>query len=179
MAQCSALVNVFQLVEGHGFGHGSLPCMLEKGHLGFHLGQIEWTDTSDAEVTADYLGVPDRVQVHQLTFTQFQSMNLLRCRKAFPMCDDWSLNDWAVALSGEVGELCNLLKKNRRGLATDERYMLGGPFDEMARGNLLSELADIITYADLMMSVLSAVTGEEVLNKFIEVSGRVGYEPKA
>ena len=109
------------------------------------------------------------------TFSEFQSGNIERCRKAFPMCDDWTLNDWAVALSGEVGEMCNLLKKDRRGLATDEPYDLDGPYHESARQNVLSELADIITYADLMMSQLSADTGWEVLSKFNEVSGRIGY----
>jgi hypothetical protein len=111
----------------------------------------------------------------ELTFGEFQSMNMERCRRAFPMCADWTMNDWAVALAGEVGELCNLLKKDRRGLATDERYDLDGPYQELARGNVLSELADIITYADLMISKLSESTAEQVMTKFNEVSGRVGY----
>lgn len=113
--------------------------------------------------------------ISEFTFAEFQSMNIERCRKAFPMCDDWSLNDWAVALAGEVGELCNLLKKDRRKLASDERYILDGEYHELARANVLSELADVMTYADLMMSQLSADTAEEVLGKFNEVSRRVGY----
>src|ERR1700679_3510094 len=36
--------------------------------------------------------------ISELTFDEFQSMNIERCRRAFPMCDDWTLNDWAVAL---------------------------------------------------------------------------------
>ena len=87
-----------------------------------------------------------------LTFDAFQEGNAARCEKAFPMCDDWTLNDWAVALAGEVGEMCNLLKKDRRGLASDERYDLNGPYQEMAREAVVSELCDIITYADLMMT---------------------------
>lgn len=117
------------------------------------------------------------VPVSSLTFDEFQSMNMERNRRAFPMCAEWSLNDWAVALAGEVGELCNLLKKDRRGLATDERFLLEGPCQELARENVLKELADVIIYADLMISLLSGSTGEELLSKFTEVSQRIGYTP--
>lgn len=130
---------------------------------------------SEATMKTDNAAVP----IAELTFDEFQSMNYERCRRAFPMCDDWSLNDWAVALAGEVGELCNLLKKDRRRLATDERYMLDGPFHEMARQNVLDELADVITYADLMISMLSGATGEVLLTKFNEVSDRIGYKSEA
>jgi hypothetical protein len=95
------------------------------------------------------------------------------------MCEHWSMNDWAVALAGEVGELCNLLKKNHRGLATDERYMLDGPYAELAKERVVSELCDIITYADLMMSKLGYKTSYELIGKFNEVSERVGYPPES
>lgn len=115
--------------------------------------------------------------ISEFSFSEFQSMSAERSRKAFPTCGDWTLNDWAVALSGEVGELCNLLKKDRRGLATDERYDLDGPFKESARQAVIEELADVITYADLMLSELGADTGEAVLTKFNEVSRRIGWPP--
>jgi NTP pyrophosphatase (non-canonical NTP hydrolase) len=110
-----------------------------------------------------------------MTFEEFQKINATRCAEAFPMCDDWSYNDWAVAIAGEVGEACNLLKKHRRGMASDERFDLDGPFYESARYELARELADVITYVDLLMTKLGMQTGEVVMDKFEEVSRRVGY----
>lgn len=102
----------------------------------------------------------------RLTFEAFQALNSRRCDVAFPMCWDWTLNDWAVALAGESGELCNLLKKIKRG-------------DLTVRGErqaLLAELADIMTYCDLMMTKLGASTADEIQKKFAEVSQRVGFK---
>ncbi|MFC5861071.1 hypothetical protein ACFPT7_02065 [Acidicapsa dinghuensis] len=117
----------------------------------------------------------ERMSRAEMTFAEFQRRNIARSRIAFPTCNDWSLNDWAVALVGEAGELCNLLKKNRRALATDERFLLDGPFYEQARQAVIDELADVIIYADLMLSQLGASTAEAVGAKFDEVSKRVGY----
>jgi NTP pyrophosphatase (non-canonical NTP hydrolase) len=100
------------------------------------------------------------------TFREFQALNQRRCEEAFPTCADWTLNDWAVALVGEAGELCNLLKKARRGdFTADDR-----------RADLVSEVADVIIYADLLMSQLGVDTGAEVMWKFDEVSRRVGWQ---
>lgn len=110
-----------------------------------------------------------------LTFDAFQQLNALRSGTRFGLNSDWTLNDWAVALAGEVGELCNLLKKDRRGLAIDERFDLNGPYCELARKNVISELADVITYADLIMTKLGANTSIELIGKFNEVSRRVGF----
>ncbi|NJO65998.1 MAG: hypothetical protein HC836_50410, partial [Richelia sp. RM2_1_2] len=49
----------------------------------------------------------------------------------------WGEVDWACALAGETGELCNFIKKRRRG----ENI----PVEELAK-----ELADIVCYADLL-----------------------------
>lgn len=110
-----------------------------------------------------------------LTFEDFQKLNLDRQALGFPSSVEWTMGDWALALSGEVGELCNYLKKVRRG---DSVYSLDpkSPFAKATRRFLLAELADIITYADLMMSKLDADTGEELIRKFDEVSARVAYQ---
>lgn len=104
--------------------------------------------------------------LRSLTFTGFQQMNLARCEAAFHMCDDWSPQDWALAIADEAGELCNLLKKARRGDFTVEER----------KADILAEIADVMIYCDLLMSRLDAETGFEVLKKFDEVSKRVGYQ---
>jgi NTP pyrophosphatase (non-canonical NTP hydrolase) len=65
------------------------------------------------------------------------------------MTDDWTLGDWGNALAGEVGELCNVVKKLRRHEAgaslaynTPEATELYAKFEE--------EVADVLLYLDLL-----------------------------
>ena len=106
-----------------------------------------------------------------LSFKEFQALNRKRCEEAFHLVGDekaWSFDKWCLALAGEVGELCNCVKKALRG-----DYKL-----EDRREEILAELADIITYADLAISHLGADTEDVLMAKFVEVSGRVGWEHK-
>jgi NTP pyrophosphatase (non-canonical NTP hydrolase) len=57
-----------------------------------------------------------------------------------PDGSDWSLGDWVNATLGEMGEASNLLKKIRRGDYTLEHI----------RPELAKELADVITYLDIL-----------------------------
>lgn len=103
-----------------------------------------------------------------MEFDEFQKLSDRRCSEAFPECDDWDARDWAMAVAGEAGELCNLLKKVRRGDLSLE--------DRDTRRRLLSELADVITYSDLMITrTFNARTEDVILEKFYEVSRRVGW----
>lgn len=48
---------------------------------------------------------------------EISNKNYTRCLRWHPAgINSWSLSDWAVALSGEVGELCNVVKKLNRHL---------------------------------------------------------------
>ena len=104
------------------------------------------------------------------TFWQFQDTNRLRCEEGFGhqvAWDEpaWPIQNWALAIAGESGELCNLIKKCIRGDFTVQEKRI----------EILSELADIITYCDLAVSALDADTGETVWAKFDEVSKRIGW----
>ena len=55
-----------------------------------------------------------------LTFAEFQAMNKARCEGGFlhPVAwnePSWPLQNWCLAVAGEAGELCNLVKKCLRG----------------------------------------------------------------
>ena len=100
-----------------------------------------------------------------MTFQEFQAMNKKRCDAVFP-CREWPVQNWALALCGEAGELANIIKKVLRGDRTLEE----------ARADILKEVADVICYADLLCSEMKADTGKVVLDKFDEVSKRMGYE---
>ena len=100
-----------------------------------------------------------------LTFDRFQQVNKHRCETKFHQCETWLPSGWPLAIAGEAGELCNLIKKVVRGDFS---------FDDK-RGEILKELADVIIYCDLMITAMGAKTGEIVAAKFDEVSQRVGY----
>ena len=99
-----------------------------------------------------------------LTFTEFQKTNAVRCVKGFKAgIHDWNPMEWACALSGEVGELCNLLKK-RYG-----RNDLSIPAQAIA-----DEVADVYIYLDLLATCLGLDMEEVVRAKFNRTSVKVG-----
>jgi len=101
--------------------------------------------------------------MHDLSFTHFQSANEERCRVAFGHDPrTWTPEQWACAIAGEAGELCNLVKKVFRG-----DFTLG-----TKREDILEEIADVIHYCDLMITALDGDTEVEIRKKFNKVSIR-------
>lgn len=98
-----------------------------------------------------------------LSFHQLRQANALRSRTVFGNTD-WTPQDWACALAGEVGEACNILKKIRRG-----DYGLG-----VAKQSLADELGDVQAYLDLLAHSCGIDLGEATRKKFNEVSDRKG-----
>ncbi len=89
------------------------------------------------------------------------------CRPVMPGAD-WSLGEWICAVTGELGELANLIKKVRRGDKT-----LSDVRDEVAR-----ELADVACYLDILALQCGVDLGDAVVTKFNEVSDRIGVDVK-
>jgi NTP pyrophosphatase (non-canonical NTP hydrolase) len=81
-----------------------------------------------------------------------------------PDGSDWSPAQWLQAVVGEMGEYANMRKKFERGDITEAQFM------EAAR----KELADVVTYLDLLAFQLNIDLGDAVIQKFNEVSIRVG-----
>lgn len=101
-----------------------------------------------------------------LLFSVLRAANVDRCEsgKFNHQLNDWSEAQWACALAGEVGELCNLIKKRFRGIKSDI----------VTEKMLANELADIICYADLLAAKLGIDLGHAVKDKFNEVSRKRG-----
>lgn len=77
---------------------------------------------------------------------------------------DWSPAQWLQAVVGELGEYANLRKKFER-----------GDIDEQAfRAEAADELADVVTYLDILAAQLGVDLGEATIDKFNRVSKRVG-----
>lgn len=81
-----------------------------------------------------------------------------------PDGSDWDLSAWCNAVTGELGEAANLIKKIKRGDMT---------LDE-ARSDLAKEFADIVTYLDILAMRAGIDLGKATMEKFNEVSIRIG-----
>ena len=77
---------------------------------------------------------------------------------------EWAHADLFTALTGELGELGNFLKKVRRGDFT---------LDE-AHEDIRKELADILTYLDMLADSLDVDLEIAYIGKWNEVSRRIG-----
>lgn len=114
--------------------------------------------------------------VHGLSFAALRRANLGRCVKwhpGFPDDNEWTGADWSNAMCGEAGETANVVKKLRR-------YECGlkgelDPSEEELRAALADEIADTITYADLLAAKYGIDLSEAIANKFNRVSERQGF----
>jgi len=109
----------------------------------------------------------------------------------------WNIAEWSNAIAGETGELCNITKKILRGdYGPEVLKELSKGFEDVkpgfrdyrpasyetikntiiARQHIADELADIVTYCDLLAQKCGIDLGRAVLEKFNRVSTRVGYE---
>lgn len=92
------------------------------------------------------------------------SVNATRSEQAFGLkVEDWNLTDWACALAGEVGELCNFVKKQH--LDGKDRT------EEIAR-----EAADIVVYLDLLCKRAGIDLQKAIIEKFNHVSSVRGVD---
>lgn len=80
---------------------------------------------------------------------------------------DWSLPTWGNAVAGEVGEMCNIIKKANRGDTLPN-------FKE----DLGKEIADVIIYLDLLAAREGISIENAIVQKFNEVSDRVKCDIK-
>lgn len=112
-----------------------------------------------------------------LTFDRLTEVNTSRAARwhpGFPGPDStWTIADWSNALCGEAGELANVIKKLRRyqcGLRGE-----GDPTVEDLLAQAAEELADVITYADLLAARLGVDLPLAIVDKFNKVSERQGF----
>jgi NTP pyrophosphatase (non-canonical NTP hydrolase) len=100
-----------------------------------------------------------------LTIDHFNEVCIARSKADVKHSNDWSPMEWGCALSGEVGELCNYLKKMSRG-------------DNIPKKALAHEVSDIMTYLSLLSDKLDINMEEAIVEKFNIVSKRWGSKYK-
>lgn len=96
-----------------------------------------------------------------LTLKRFHETNCARSHADVKHSNDWTSMEWGCALSGEVGELCNYLKKMKRG-------------DKIKKKDLAYEISDIMTYLSLLADNLDIDLEKALVEKFNIVSKRWG-----
>ena len=112
---------------------------------------------------SDGLGLGTIRQANRRRLPEFRDRQGRLCHTGDD-AQDWALSQWANAVCGELGEAANLIKKIERGDFT---------LDE-AREELGKELADVLTYLDLLALRAGIDLGAAYRAKFNEVSDRVG-----
>lgn len=107
-----------------------------------------------------------------LTFNRLRDTNVGRCEEVFHPLLSWSPAEWAVAMAGECGEVCNVVKKLRR--LQDGTNTAKDPqtFQE-CKDLIAAELADTVIYADLLAARLCIDLGDAIKSKFNVVSDRM------
>ncbi len=107
-----------------------------------------------------------------MTLKELRNYNIKRCEQVFHKVNHWTPAEWACAMAGEAGEVCNAVKKLRRiadGTNTDK-----DPKTEFAAIlSIAEEIADTIIYADLLAARLGIDLESIVKSKFNKVSRRM------
>lgn len=152
-----------QLTDPHAGGWHARQCM---GGITFITGPFYELDEEDKKTWAEVQTKNEQRWgkcYEHLEFGALRKANIERCNSAFfPLLSKdgpW----WGNAMAGECGEACNIIKKIDRDGDSPELHAA-----------LAKELADVVTYADLLAARFGIDLGKAVIDKFNEVSERRG-----
>jgi NTP pyrophosphatase (non-canonical NTP hydrolase) len=116
---------------------------------------------------------------YSLTFAAVTEANVARCDRWHKGgLSDWNVPDWAVAMAGEAGEVCNAVKKLRR--VEDDIANISDPDRQLstraeAIAKIGEEIADTFLYLNLLAVRLNLDLPTEVIKKFNATSERYGF----
>ncbi len=113
-------------------------------------------------------------------FSKVSAVNLERSNIWHPDgLESWSYSDWACAMAGEAGEVCNAIKKLNRYRDGMRQKRLVSARDADIRHQLIAdvamELGDTFLYLDLLAQRLGLNIEECIVKTFNRVSVREGF----
>lgn len=112
----------------------------------------------------------------KLDLATFRPLNVQRATEGFKCYDNQPLTYWTTALAGEVGELCNMIKKMQRvergGIDGGSSYTAKDINKEM----LKEEIGGIAIYLDLLASLLDISLEEAVIDTFNSKSEKYNFK---
>jgi len=113
-----------------------------------------------------------------MTFGQFSEANRARCESPQGFnhqLGSWSTSDWITAITGELGEAANVVKKLNR-------YRDGVPGNKLSadelRDQLRKEMGDVFVYLDLTCQSLGFSIADAAAEVFNSKSAEIGYPVK-
>ncbi len=111
----------------------------------------------------------------KLDLAALRPLNVQRATEGFKCYDNQPLTYWTTALAGEVGELCNMIKKMQRvergGVDGGSSYSAKDITKEM----LQEEIGGIAIYLDLLASLLDISLEEAIIDTFNSKSEKYGF----
>ena len=114
----------------------------------------------------------------KLDLAAMRPINVQRATEGFKCYDNQPLTYWTTALAGEVGELCNMIKKMQRvergGVDGGSSYTAKDITKEM----LKEEIGGIAIYLDLLASLLDISLEEAIVDTFNSKSEKMGFREK-
>ena len=111
----------------------------------------------------------------KLSLAALRPLNVQRAKEGFNCYDNQPLTYWTTALAGEVGELCNMIKKMQRvergGIDGGSSYTAKDITKEM----LKEEIGGIAIYLDLLASQLDISLEDAIIDTFNSKSEKYGF----
>jgi NTP pyrophosphatase (non-canonical NTP hydrolase) len=102
----------------------------------------------------------------KLNLKQLRRQSVIRAIKGFKTYRNVPITYWTTALAGEVGELCNMVKKMERvsygGIDAGSSYTAATIDKKM----LEEEIGGILIYLDLLSSLLDISLEDATINTF-------------
>lgn len=114
----------------------------------------------------------------KLDLAAMRPINVQRATEGFKCYDNQPLTYWTTALAGEVGELCNMIKKMQR---VERGGMDGGSTytaKDITKDMLKEEIGGIAIYLDLLASLLDISLEEAIIDTFNSKSEKMGFREK-
>jgi NTP pyrophosphatase (non-canonical NTP hydrolase) len=109
-----------------------------------------------------------------LDLQKFRNTNIERAMEGFKTYSNVPLLFFTTALAGEVGELCNMIKKRERakygGLVAGTNHKAA----DITQDVLKEEIGGIFIYLDLLASLVGVDLGEAVIETFNSKSEKYG-----
>lgn len=111
----------------------------------------------------------------KLDLQKFREINTKRAVEGFKTYENVPLSFWGCAVAGEVGELCNMIKKMDRvkfgGIDAGNSYKAADIDEAM----LKDEIGGIAIYLDLLASLLGISLEDAIVETFNAKSEQYGF----
>lgn len=111
----------------------------------------------------------------KLDLQQLRSMSAERAKYGFKTYENVPITYWTTALAGELGELCNMIKKLERvshgGIDGGSSYTAANITREM----LSEEIGGIAIYLDILAGLIGISLEDAIIETFNSKSEKYGF----